>query len=151
MSMVGLATALIPALSNVLDRAIPDPEQKAKAQLELLRLQQEGAFKELDAELQVNLAQTQINEAEAQQSDFFRGGWRPAAGWACVFGLGYEFMLRPLLPWALAVAGAEGIPELPSLDGVLFELLFGMLGLGTLRTADRWKRANVSKEIAKSK
>ena len=151
MSLVGLATALIPALSNVLDRAIPDPEQKAKAQLELLRLQQEGAFKELDAELQVNLAQARINGAEAQQSDFFRGGWRPAAGWACVFGLGYEFMLRPLLPWALAVAGAEGIPELPSLDGVLFELLFGMLGLGTLRTADRWKRANVSKEIAKSK
>ena len=151
MSLVGLATALIPALSNVLDRAIPDPEQKAKAQLELLRLQQEGAFKELDAELQVNLAQTQINEAEAQQSDFFRGGWRPAAGWACVFGLAYEFMLRPLLPWVLAVAGAEGIPALPSLDDVLFELLFGMLGLGTLRTADRWKRANVSKEIAKSK
>ena len=41
MSMVGLATALIPALSNVLDRAIPDPEQKAKAQLELLRLQRQ--------------------------------------------------------------------------------------------------------------
>jgi hypothetical protein len=151
MSLVGLATALIPALSNVLDRAIPDPEQRAKAQLEMMKLQQEGAFKELDAELQVNLAQARINEAEAQQSDFFRGGWRPAAGWACVFGLGYEFMLRPLLPWALAVAGAEGIPALPSLDDVLFELLFGMLGLGTLRTADRWKRANVSKEIAKSK
>jgi len=28
------------------------------------------------------------------------------------------------------------------LDGVLFELMFGMLGLGTLRTADRWKRIN---------
>ena len=151
MRLVGLATALIPALSNVLDRAIPDPEQKAKAQLELLRLQQEGAFKELDAELQVNLAQTQINEAEAQQSDFFRGGWRPAAGWACVFGLAYEFMLRPLLPWALAVAGAEGIPELPSLDNVLFELLFGMLGLGTLRTADRWKRINSAEKMSNTK
>jgi len=151
MSILAAVTSLLPILSNVLDRAIPDPEQKAKAQLELLRLQQEGAFKELDAELQVNLAQARINEAEAQQSDFFRGGWRPAAGWACVFGLAYEFMLRPLLPWCLAVAGADGIPPLPSLDEVLFELLFGMLGLGTLRTADRWKRANVSKEIAKSK
>lgn len=151
MSMAGLATALIPALSGVLERVFPDPEQRAKAQLEMMKLQQEGAFKELDAELQVNLAQARINEAEAQQSDFFRGGWRPAAGWACVFGLGYEFMLRPLLPWVLAVAGADGIPALPSLDDVLFELLFGMLGLGTLRTADRWKRANVSKEIAKSK
>lgn len=150
MSLLTIGAALVPALSGLLDKLIPDPEQKAKAQLELLRLQQEGAFKELDAELQINLAQARINEAEAQQSDFFRGGWRPAAGWACVFGLGYEFMLRPLLPWVLAVAGAEGIPELPSLDDVLFELLFGMLGLGTLRTADRWKRVNAARDLSKT-
>ena len=149
MSILATVTTLLPVLSSLLDRAIPDPEQKAKAQLELLRLQQEGAFKELDAEIQLNLAQAKINEHEAQQSEFFRGGWRPAAGWACVMGLGYEFMVRPLLPWCLTVAGVDGIPELPSLDGVLFELLFGMLGLGTLRTADRWKRTNAVKDLAK--
>lgn len=142
MSLLAAASALIPTISRVLDRAIPDPEQKAKAQLELLRLEQEGAFKELDAQLQVNLAQAQINQQEAAQTGVFRGGWRPAAGWACVFGLAYEFMVRPLLPWLLTVFGAEAVPELPSLDGVLFELLFGMLGLGTLRTAERWKRTS---------
>ncbi|WP_460427985.1 hypothetical protein [Azotobacter armeniacus] len=40
----------------------------------------------------------------------------------------------------MTVAGAADVPPLPSLDDVLFELVFGMLGLGTLRTADRWKR-----------
>lgn len=57
-------------------------------------------------------------------------------------GLAYEFLIRPLLPWLLVVSGVEGVPELPSLDNVLFELIAGMLGLGTLRTADRWKRMN---------
>lgn len=127
-------------INKGLDRWFPDPEDKARAQLDLIRLQQEGAFKEMEAELQINLAQAKINEVEAGQNDFFRGGWRPAAGWACVFGLVYEFVARPLLPWALTVSGVAGVPELPTLDAVLFELLFGMLGLGAMREAGRWKR-----------
>ncbi|SFY33698.1 Holin of 3TMs, for gene-transfer release, partial [Azotobacter vinelandii] len=66
----------------------------------------------------------------------------PLAGYVCVGGLAYEFLLRPLLPWVLTVSGVQSVPPLPSLDDVLFELLFGMLGLGALRTADRWKRVS---------
>lgn len=149
MSFLAAATALLPTLSSVLDRVIPDPEQKAKAQLELMRLQQEGAFKELDAELQVNLAQAKINEVEASSQNGFQAGWRPLAGYACVCGMIYEFLLRPLLPWLMTVCGMANVPPLPSLDQVLFELMFGMLGLGTLRTADRWKRVNTIKEMHK--
>ena len=139
MSLLAAATALLPTISGLLDKLIPDPEARAKAQLDLLKLQQDGAFKELDAQLQINLAQAEINKIEASSQDGFQAGWRPLAGYMCVAGLGYEFLLRPLLPWALTVSGVE-VPPLPSLDGVLFELMFGMLGLGTLRTADRWKR-----------
>ena len=141
MSLLAAATALLPTISGMLDKLIPDPEARAKAQLDLLKLQQDGAFKELDAQLQINLAQAEINKVEAASQNGFQAGWRPLAGYMCVAGLGYEFLLRPLLPWALTVSGAEA-PPLPSLDGVLFELMFGMLGLGTLRTADRWKRIN---------
>ena len=141
MSFLAAATALLPTISGLLDRLIPDPEARAKAQLDLLKLQQDGAFKELDAQLQINLAQAEINKVEAASQNGFQAGWRPLAGYMCVAGLGYEFLLRPLLPWALTVSGVEA-PPLPSLDGVLFELMFGMLGLGTLRTADRWKRIN---------
>lgn len=141
MSFLAAATALLPTISGLLDRLIPDPEARAKAQLDLLKLQQDGAFKELDAQLQVNLAQAEINKVEAASQNGFQAGWRPLAGYACVAGMGYEFLLRPLLPWVLTVSGVDA-PPLPSLDGVLFELMFGMLGLGTLRTADRWKRVN---------
>ena len=139
MSLLAAATALLPTISALLDKLIPDPEARAKAQLDLLKLQQDGAFKELDAQLQINLAQAEINKVEAASQNGFQAGWRPLAGYMCVAGLGYEFLLRPLLPWALTVSGVEA-PPLPSLDGVLFELVFGLLGLGTLRTADRWKR-----------
>ena len=141
MSLLAAATALLPTISGLLDKLIPDPEARAKAQLDLLKLQQDGAFKELDAQLQINLAQAEINKVEASSQNGFQAGWRPLAGYMCVAGLGYEFLLRPMLPWALTVSGVEA-PPLPSLDGVLFELMFGMLGLGTLRTADRWKRIN---------
>lgn len=139
MSLLAAATALLPTISGLLDKLIPDPEARAKAQLDLLKLQQDGVFKELDAQLQINLAQAEINKVEAASQNGFQAGWRPLAGYMCVAGLGYEFLLRPLLPWALTVSGVDS-PPLPSLDGVLFELMFGMLGLGTLRTADRWKR-----------
>ena len=139
MSLLAAATALLPTISGLLDKLIPDPDARAKAQLDLLKLQQDGAFKELDAQLQINLAQAEINKVEAASQNGFQAGWRPLAGYMCVAGLGYEFLLRPLLPWALTVSGVEA-PPLHSLDGVLFELMFGMLGLGTLRTADRWKR-----------
>lgn len=141
MSIIAAATALLPTLTGILDKVIPDPEARAKAQLDLLRLQQEGQFKELDAQLQVNLAQAEINKIEAASQSGYQAGWRPLAGYVCVAGLVYEFLLRPLLPWALSVYGADA-PPLPSLDGVLFELIAGMLGLGALRTADRWKRMN---------
>lgn len=142
MSLLSTATALLPTVAGLLDKVIPDPEQKARAQLELLRLQQEGAFRDLDAALQVNLAQAKINEVEAASQSGFQAGWRPLAGYVCVAGMAYEFLVRPLLPWLLTVAGAVDVPPLPSLDKVLFELVFGMLGLGTLRTADRWKRVS---------
>ncbi|GAB3463776.1 3TM-type holin [Azotobacter salinestris] len=80
MSLLATATALLPTVAGLLDRLIPDPEAKARAQLELLRLQQEGAFKELDAALQVNLAQAKINEVEAASQSGFQAGWRPLAG-----------------------------------------------------------------------
>lgn len=142
MSLLSVATALLPTIRDLLDMVISDPEARARAQFELLRLHQDGVFKEVDAALQVNLAQAKINEVEAASQAGFQAGWRPLAGYVCVAGLSYEFLARPLLPWLLTVAGVGNVPPLPSLDDVLFELIFGMLGLGTLRTIDRWKRVN---------
>lgn len=137
--MTPIIGGLLEAGMKVLDKVIPDPRAKAAAQLELIKLQQAGEFKQLEASMQLALAQIEVNKLDAQSGDAFRGGWRPAAGWVCVSGLAYQFLLRPLLPWLVQVAGGE-VPPLPVLD--LEELMFilaGLLGLGGFRTLERIK------------
>lgn len=140
--------AALPLIGSLLDKVLPDADAKARAQLELARLAQDGEFKALDMQLQVNLAQAKINEIEAASSNPMAATWRPAAGWVCVFGLGYEFLLRPLLPWILAVCQVPDVPALPSLDDVLMELVFAMLGIGGMRTFERSQRVKKIVEAA---
>lgn len=85
------------------------------------------------------LAQIEVNKTEAQHQSVFVSGWRPFIGWVCGCGFVYQYVARPLLPWALTVAGVEGVPALPALDGSLMELTVGMLGLGALRTFEKTK------------
>lgn len=140
--------AALPLIGSLLDKVLPDADAKAKAQLELAKLAQDGEFKSLDMQLQVNLAQAKINEIEAASSNPMAATWRPAAGWVCVLGLGYEFLLRPLLPWILAVCQVPDVPALPSLDDVLMELVFAMLGIGGMRTFERSQRVKKIVEAA---
>lgn len=123
---------------ELLDRFFPDPAERARAQMELLRMEQEGEFKQMDAVVQLSLAQARVNEVEAASDGLFKSGWRPAVGWVCVAAFVYAALLRPLLPWTCALFGHQ-VPELPPIEDVFTELLFGMLGLGTLRTAEKWK------------
>lgn len=130
--MIPVIGGLIDLGTKILERVIPDPVQRAQAQLDLIKLQQEGQFKELESQLQISLGQIEVNKIEAAAEGIYKSGWRPGAGWICVGGLAYEFLLRPLLPWVFQVCGAN-VPPLPSLDSVLFELVFALLGLGGLR------------------
>ena len=123
---------------SILDRVFPDPQARAAAELELLKAQQEGAFREMDAELQRSLAQTNINAVEAANTSLFVAGWRPAVGWIGVLALGYQYLVRPIVPWLLQSTG-HPVPELPGLDGGLFELVSLMLGLGGMRSYEKLK------------
>lgn len=129
---------LLEAGMKVLDRVLPDPKAKAEAQMKLLELQQSGALKELDAELQLAVGQLEVNKVEAAAPDVFRGGWRPFIGWVCGTALAFQFVVRPFLLW---LAPAIGLPAgMPELDmGDLMTVLLGMLGLGGMRTFERVK------------
>lgn len=129
---------LIPAITSILDKLIPDPAQAAEAKLRAIELAQRGDLAELDAELKLALGQLEVNKVEAASTDLFRGGWRPAAGWMCVAGLAYQFLVQPLLPWLLTVAGVQNVPPLPPIETEpLLVLLLGLLGLGTQRMFER--------------
>lgn len=128
---------LIGPVTSLLERVLPDPQARAAAQLELLKLEQQGQFKDLDAQLARDLGQIDVNKAEAASGNAFASSWRPLAGYVCVLGLAYQFVLQPLLSWA---SGIQAWPVPPELDlGDLITLLGGMLGLGSLRTAERMK------------
>jgi len=99
----------------------------------------------LQAENKINLAQIELNKSESESTSSFRGNWRPAIGWVCVFGLCYQFLIMPIFPWTVKVitilsATSFSIPSLPSLDiGTLMTIIMGMLGLGGMRTFEKIK------------
>ncbi len=123
-------------VGKVIDRLFPDPVQRDTAKLELFKAQQAGEFKQLDQSFQLAIEQIKVNAVEAASASTFVAGWRPAAGWVCVFGLMYMTLFRPLMSWVATIWAWGAIP--PVVDTtVLFELLGGMLGLGVLRTYEK--------------
>lgn len=125
-------------VGKIIDRAWPDPAQKAQISLELEKMRQAGEFKEIDTAIQLAQMQTAVNQVEASSSDRFVSGWRPFIGWICGMALGWHFIGGPIAGWALLLAG-EGTP-IPTVDlGDLIIILLGMLGLGGLRTTEKIK------------
>ena len=136
-----VVAAVLPAVfdlaSRALDRLFPDPEARARAQLELLNAQKEYDFKQLDADVPLALKQLDVNLVEASSPDPWASGWRPAAGWAGVAGMAYTALLQPLLAWGSAVKGWPLPPDIGSEE--LWAVLFGLLGLGAYRSVEKVK------------
>lgn len=131
-----LIGTFIDAGMKVLDRVLPDQAAKREAQLELLKLQQAGEFKEIELQMQRDLAQAQINQAEAASPKLFVSGWRPFIGWVCGVGLATQFLIAPVATWVARLRGYDiAFPELDM--GTLMTLLAGMLGLGVMRTTEK--------------
>lgn len=132
-----MLNVLIPVIGSLLEKIIPDPKMAAEAKLKAIELAQNGELAHLDADLKLALGQIEVNKTEAA-TDKFRGGWRPFIGWVCGIGVAIQFVISPLLTWVSVVMGVPII--FPVLDSsVLMTLLFGMLGLGTLRTTEKLK------------
>lgn len=125
-------SAVLDIGGKVIDRLWPDPTQRDLAKLELFKLQQSGDLAQIAGQLE-------INKAEAANSNVFVSGWRPAIGWVCGAALAYTYLLYPLLMWAGALWFPSIKPPPLGNDGMLYELLLGMLGLGGLRTFEKVK------------
>jgi len=87
-------------------------------------------------EAQGMLAQAEINKIEAANPNLFVSGWRPALGWVCVSGIGYQMVFRPLAETALL----HWKVVLPTLDiSSLISLVVAMLGVAGYRTYEKFK------------
>jgi hypothetical protein len=90
------------------------------------------------AETLQNQAQTEINKIEASHRSIFVAGWRPFIGWVCGFSLAYSFLIHPFLSWVCAIWYSDITP--PEIaTTVLFNLTMSMLGMGGLRTYEKFK------------
>ena len=130
---------IIPAVTALLDKLIPDPQAKAEAQLKMLDMAQKGELAALDAEMRLALGQLEVNKVEAG-TDLFRGGWRPLVGYVFGFALAFQYIGNPLFLWANAIFQWGVIPPEIVLDDMLWQLMFGMLGLSGLRTYEKIKK-----------
>ena len=130
--------SLVPAISDLLDRIIPDPDARGKAKLELIREENTLALQQMQLALLADQNQTQINAVEAQNANLFVSGWRPFIGWVCGVAFAYHFVAQPLLAFIILNNGGE--VKLPTFDmEALSTVLMGMLGLGGLRTIEKIK------------
>lgn len=117
---------------TLLDRFVPDPEKKAAAEMELVKMAADGELKQI-------IAQLEINAKEAAHPSIFVAGWRPFFGWAGGVGFIYSVMLQPMLAWWSSVKGWPVPPEL-NID-LLWVVITGMLGIGGLRTFEKSRGA----------
>ena len=136
--LASAASALIPGLAPIITKLvglIPDPAAAAKAKAE-------AEAQLLTVLSQADLAQLEVNKAEAQSGSLFVAGWRPAIGWVCASALAYQYIIRPAATALFDAFGLTHAPVLIGLDENLWQLMLAMLGMGGLRTFEKMKGVN---------
>ena len=135
-----LLSGLFDLGKGLIDRLFPDPAAKAQAQLELLKMQQTGDLAQLAADTDLSKLQIQVNIEEAKSTNWFVAGWRPFVGWTCGAALAYVSIIEPIVRLAAKIHGYVG--EFPEIDtDITMQTLFGLLGLGAMRTVEKLKDA----------
>jgi len=114
---------LIPAAASLLDKFIPDANEKQRIAFELSTLAERHAQEQA-------LAQIELNKQEAQ-GNWFQSSWRPAIGHVCWIGLAYNVIAQPLLSvWF----------EMPPVNSdLLYPVMLGMLGMSGIRGVEKIK------------
>lgn len=148
----GLSVAAVDFLANKLGVQEKTPEAVAKAvattpAADILKLELEFKQHCIDNDLKLDLAQIELNKIEAEAGKntegwmaLFVSGWRPFLGWIGGFGIGYQFLLRPLLNGIVSVFG--GAPNhFTSLEMQdLIAIVVTMLGHSAMRSYDKKNR-----------
>lgn len=115
---------LIPAITGLLDKVIPDKDEANRLAFEISTLAEKQAHESM-------MAQIKVNEVQAAHKSLFVAGARPAIMWICALGLFYAVFAYPILDiWFT-------MPELNT--EILMPTMMGLLGLGGMRSFEKTK------------
>ncbi len=119
--------ALIGPATKLLDKFIPDADEKARIAHELATMSEKHAQ-------ELALAQIEVLKADAQ-GNWFQSSWRPLAGYVAVLGMAVNFLVSPILSgFGIDIGQAD--------MSVMMPLLLGMLGIGGMRSFDKVKKTD---------
>lgn len=107
-----------------------------KERIRLEQLKTEVGLFEKNLEIQ-----NELNKIEAQHQSIWVAGWRPSIGWVCSAAMAWQFLGLPMAKVYVAIYHPEHLEHLnyTNLDESMFEIVFAMLGLGGMRTYEKYK------------
>lgn len=131
MNILGIGS-IIESVGKVADDLITTDKEKRELDLREKEIDQKN-----------DLAQVDLNKAEASTGSLFIGGWRPAIGWTCaiaLFSYYVPYVLAATVLWVVQVIQTGQLMQRPDLGiADLLGLVFAMLGLSGLRSAEKFK------------
>jgi hypothetical protein len=115
-------------IANIMDQFVETDDEKRIAEMIKAKMM-----------MKPSLAQIELNKIEAGHRSIFVAGWRPFIGWVCGFALLWHFILFDFLTWITAnfFPHVTNIPE-PTGTETLVTVLLSLLGLGAMRTAEKF-------------
>jgi len=132
--MIPVIGDIISAVKDLVGEVVVDKDKRIEINYKLQELENKAQDR-LHQEL---MAQAETNKVEAQHSSIFVSGWRPFIGWVSGIGVGWTFVLSPIVEWGSRINGWTG--TMPELDtGQLMALVTAMLGVAGYRTFEKVK------------
>jgi len=128
-------------VNTILKRILP-PEKMSEE--ERAKLEAQITLELAKQDWQGIMGQLEINKEEAKSTNWFVSGWRPFIGWVCGTAFAYHYVIQPLMAFILVAVLKNPIGnDLPVFDmESLLTVLLGMLGLGGLRTFEKYKEVS---------
>ena len=121
---------LVGPVTGLLDKFIEDKDQKNKLAHEIATMAEKQSH-------EVIMAQIEVLKADAK-GNWFQSSWRPLIGWISGLSLGINYMVAP-------ICAGFGV-MIPQADmSVMMPLMFGMLGIGGMRSFDKAKKTDTKK------
>lgn len=125
---------VIREIGSTVRQILPDPKAQLEFDLKFAELADKADQREQD----LLLGQVDVNKTEAQSSNLFVAGWRPAIGWIGAAALGWTWIVAPLVNWIAQLAGANVNPPALPADAI-YPVILGMLGISASRTIEKMR------------